>query len=303
MGHLMRSSAVAEEAQARGIPVSLMAPLGCGRLAPAWLVPSLVGIQEGRWLDDVQTGDVVLFDGYGIDDAEIAAAADKATVGYIDDHAATTRRVDLLVVPSFMEVRAEHAGIVLAGPRYAPVSRRVLELRRPAPARTQRLLVTLGGTDVGGLGGRIVDALPRANPFPRTTVLLGPMADAGRLPARLPPGVEVLRGTTDAPALFAACDAALSAAGSTVWELLCIGVPTALVACAANQMGVAATTLAAGAAIDLGPPDDITDTLPAVLDRLACTEARSELVGAGHRLVDGFGAARIVDALLASSSD
>ena len=48
----------------------------------------------------------------------------------------------------------------------------------------------------------------------------------------------------DVPAVFDRADAAISAAGSTTWELLCLGIPTAIIPVAENQRLIAKTVTA-----------------------------------------------------------
>jgi RimJ/RimL family protein N-acetyltransferase len=108
------------------------------------------------------------------------------------------------------------------------------------------------------------------------------------------PGFEVRPPTPDLPALFAAADLVVSAAGVTLLELCCIGVPTALVQVADNQAAGYAAAVAQGLAVGLGTdPRDHVAELTALLTDPA---ARAALASKAMTTVDGRGADRILDA-------
>ena len=131
--------------------------------------------------------------------------------------------------------------------------------------------------------------------FDSVVVLAGPIS--GPQPTAFDPPVSVERDPADPGAVMAGSVAAVSAAGSTVWELLCIGVPTALVVTADNQLGVAGMVVGAGAGVGAGTADDFVERLPAALAVLADPRERRRLAAAGQAMVDGFGADRILDEL------
>ena len=99
-------------------------------------------------------------------------------------------------------------------------------------------------------------------------------------------------------------DAAVSASGSTVWELARFGVPAALVVTADNQEGIARTLSDLGATRLLGrhPGLDVAALRAALADWLADAEARAASGRLAARLADGQGARRVRAALADSLS-
>jgi RimJ/RimL family protein N-acetyltransferase len=92
-------------------------------------------------------------------------------------------------------------------------------------------------------------------------------------------------------------DLVVSAAGTSVWELCCLGVPTALVCVADNQEAGYRRVLERGAAVGLGSavPGLDHDAAVATLQQVLGDRAlREQLAAAGPRLVDGLGAWRVV---------
>jgi RimJ/RimL family protein N-acetyltransferase len=89
----------------------------------------------------------------------------------------------------------------------------------------------------------------------------------------------------------------VSAAGTSVWELCCLGVPAALVWIADNQEAGYRRVLERGAAVGLGSathgldPDAAAETLSGLLGDQAL---RERISAAGVGLVDGRGAWRVV---------
>ena len=120
----------------------------------------------------------------------------------------------------------------------------------------------------------------------------------GRAPRLRAPrlSLNVLAPVDGLPALMSTQDLVISAAGTSVWELCCIGVPMALVWAVDNQREGYDRVVAAGAAIGLGGPGPGADEHAVDLLTRALTDARvrADLVSAGHRVVDGLGAWRVV---------
>jgi spore coat polysaccharide biosynthesis predicted glycosyltransferase SpsG len=171
------------------------------------------------------------------------------------------------------------------------VRREFLPYRRPRGAAAGTLLVTLGGSDAGGFTETVLGAVAEsvAPAFGRVVLLVGPAAPEPPAGA----GVEVVRDPADVAAVLDRADAAVSAAGSTTWELLCLGVPCALLEVAPNQRMLLATVERAGAALTARSVAD----LPTAAARLRDAGVRAALGERARATVDGRGAARVVDEL------
>lgn len=197
--------------------------------------------------------------------------------------------------------------LLLRGPGYAPLRlatrrgrrRRALRDADPDPAGPPRVLVVMGGTDAAGLVPRVVAAL-HASGAPAAVRVVVPSGRAVDLPAGGPATFTAVAPLSDLPAAMAEADLVVSAAGTTVWELCCVGVPMALVRAADNQAEGYRTVVGGGAAAGLGGVDDLADPARAavVLRELLSDPARREALAARARtVVDGEGAGRVVDAV------
>lgn len=280
LGHLARSTSLAQALELRGVDV----------------VPVAFGSESGLTLDGLdwspgETGpagaDLAVIDGYEIDPTLPDALAARCTVWMHPPRTEPHTPPDLVI-----DLTGVDAPGRLAGLRFACL-RRDYWSRRPRRARPQvrSLLVTVGGSDAGGPVGEVAARAAAALPDVRVTMVRGPQSRSGA-----PTGVEVLdRPATLAP-LLASHDMVLTAAGQTLLESLCVGAPTLAMIRAANQQSQAKIAAAAGAARLLGPDEP----LGAALQGLAADEeGRSALTERAQAVIDGLGAHRAADAILA----
>ncbi len=198
---------------------------------------------------------------------------------------------------------------VLAGVEYASLRPEFLDAHpgsRTAPDRAAHLLVTMGGADpdnvtldvVRGLASHPVDGL-------RTRIVLGPANPHGESLAEAAKGadMELVRGA-DMPALMAWADLAVTATGSTCWELAFMGVPMLGVVLAENQAGIGRALHERGVVRTLGWARDLTpETYAQAVRELAFDRAsRQAMIRAGLDLVDGRGPERIARAIQEKSA-
>jgi RimJ/RimL family protein N-acetyltransferase len=164
-----------------------------------------------------------------------------------------------------------------------------------APTRPH-ILVTLGGSDPDNLTLTALQALATL-PDVQVKAVIGALNRHRAALAAAAPGVELLSAVHDMPALMAWADVAVAAGGSTAWELAFMGLPAALIVLADNQRRVAAALGEAGIAVNLGEcptPEHIAD---AVSGLLLNADLRRQMRDLGRAMVDGRGAARVVDFL------
>ncbi len=216
-----------------------------------------------------------------------------ARVLIIDDHG-NHARYDADVIldqnlgaePEQYAQRPAHA-LLLLGSRYALLRNEFTTAAREAAVKTAkaRVVVTLGG-DAGATLNALAGSLDHS---------LGKAVDVVT-----PAGVGV--GSSGAMArLLRSATLAVSAAGTTAWELCHLGIPAVLVARAGNQAPVGIALNQAGAAVYLGRLDEVTDhDLSATVAQVLADPTRREAMAArGRALIDGRGAARVITRLRA----
>jgi UDP-2,4-diacetamido-2,4,6-trideoxy-beta-L-altropyranose hydrolase len=196
---------------------------------------------------------------------------------------------------------------LLLGSRYALLRREFAThpvSARTVPALAGRLLITLGGADPADFTSVALAALAGVDNMEALVIVGGSNPHRARIESAaraLGERATVVAAVDDMPARMAWADLAVTAGGSTCWELLHMGVPALVVVLAENQVRVARAVARHAAGIDLGRSDAVDATrLGAAITELAGDQRlRHAMAHAGQALVDGRGAARVTDAMLA----
>ena len=191
---------------------------------------------------------------------------------------------------------------MLRGPRYAPIREQVLRARRlraervAEPGRPPDVVVVLGGgavwrEEVTRVLSRLRDT---GLPFNADVVAHGdpdvPRAGTGQR-------FTVSRPDTRLPERLAAADLVVSAAGVTLLEACCIGVPIALVLLVDNQEAGYRAAVEQGFAVGLGRADTLHGATEALVRLLGDPAERRRLASVAADVVDGRGAKRVLEAV------
>ncbi len=167
----------------------------------------------------------------------------------------------------------------------------------------RRLLVTMGGSDPENVASKVVRALSRLEGGFEATVVAGggnPHYESlQELVKRLPSKAQVEKSPANMAPIMRWADIAISAAGGTCWELAFLGVPMILITVSRDQEENVSAISKTGAALSLGwhanlSEDDILGAIRKVMNDPQEREAMSKR---GRALVDGKGAARVVEFL------
>ncbi|GAA1531576.1 PseG/SpsG family protein [Nocardioides humi] len=324
-GHVMRCVALAEELAARGSR--------CAFVADFDAVPWAAGQVRERGFD------VRPYDGEPAAVLPVLAALGPDAV-VLDSYAlpaSTSRELRALAVPVLAIVDRDRRGLaadlyldqnlgvsaadyapglpVLAGPEYALVRDEVLAWRSADPRDADdppddppddrpRVVAYFGGTDAFGAGPVVAEALARTGRPCRAT-FVAPRAETrdalDRVAWAAGQQVEVIGPPPSLMALVARADVVLSASGTSLVELFCIGSAAGVVCVVDNQVAGYELVTGAGLAAGLGLLDDLRqDPTPAVAALDALLEdagLRARMREAGRSLVDGAGRARAAAAL------
>ena len=164
----------------------------------------------------------------------------------------------------------------------------------------QNILITLGGADKDNVSLDIIRYLREVNlTHLNVKIIVGPAnPNLSALKAELKDslsGYEIISSSENMPELMNWADVAVSAAGSTCWELAYMGVPSAIIILADNQEIIAEGLEKAGAAVNLGRSKDLNTAKfkNGFLSILNSKSFRMELIQNQRKLVDGFGADRV----------
>ncbi|WP_073478680.1 UDP-2,4-diacetamido-2,4,6-trideoxy-beta-L-altropyranose hydrolase [Desulfatibacillum alkenivorans] len=196
---------------------------------------------------------------------------------------------------------------LLLGPEYAFLRKEFWEsskMQRRPPQKAANILITLGGADPHNTTLKAIRAVKLNTGFNlHAKVLAGqsnPHIQSLEEELKDAPGVELIRDAKNMAELMAWADFAVSAAGSTCWEMAASGLPGIYIVLADNQKNIAAELHGRGAGINLGWRAGVTKfTIWGTIKHLMEFKDRLERMSkAGQAITDGLGAKRTVNIMM-----
>ncbi len=194
--------------------------------------------------------------------------------------------------------------VKLLGCEYVLLRREFLKYKdwkREIPEKAKKILVTMGGADPDNVTLKIIKALNSLNDSDlKVKIIAGPAnPNINTLEKELhlsPFNCELLCGVSNMPELMAWSDMAVTAAGSTCWELAFMGVPSITVVISGNQQDVASGLDRAKIFKTVGlykkiSKDILIMDLTTLMQDKELREKKSRL---GRQLIDGKGSKNVV---------
>ena len=334
MGHVMRCLSIADELRQMGTDVIFVTAgneteeLICGRGFKNHVLYSDFAHMEQelpsllKFLKKYQP-DLILTDSYYVTDIYMNALRKVSKTAYIDDLGQPVYPVDILINYNIYgselpyEKYYEERGIplperILTGCGYAPLR---AEFRQGRRSRIQEyvadVLITTGGGDKADTAGRLCRKLlaerkEGQHEEIRYHVICGPFAQNRQELMEIAAADDAFvihDFVTNMSEFLTDFDVAVSAGGSTMYELCSMGLPTVCFTFADNQRQQAEcfdrTTKVKNAGSMTDRPEETIDRIAERLTQLEHDSAlrqtiREQMLG----LVDGQGAIRIAEALM-----
>lgn len=196
---------------------------------------------------------------------------------------------------------------LLLGTKYSLLRREFTiwrEWKREIPPVARKVLVTMGGSDPENVTARVMKALQIANlEGTEARILVGGsnphFEELEMMASQFDFPLQFCRDASNIGELMCWADVAVSAAGSTCWELASLGLPALLLDLAENQFLLAQQLHKRNCAIHLGNshilPEEVAEALQSLV---GSQELRETLSRKSRRLVDGEGAKRVASALI-----
>jgi UDP-2,4-diacetamido-2,4,6-trideoxy-beta-L-altropyranose hydrolase len=325
-GHVMRSLALAQAWQARGGTAAFLShcearglserieAAGIGSIPLEERHPAASDLETTIAMLSRLTAPFIALDGYHFDSEyqlRLREAGNRILV--IDDNAHLGRyHADIILNQNLGASRLAYPRdsdtVLLLEPRYALLRtqfRAWSDWHRDIPRQANKVLVTLGGGDSDNVTLKVIEALRRPGRTGlETRIVAGPanphIEILRHAAAALSSQAEILTSVSDMASLMAWADVAVTAGGSTSWELACMGLPSVTIVLAENQKRSVKELVAAGVTASAGWHEHVTvDDLAAKLGELLRDPLqRLRMSDHGRALVDGKGADRVVRALL-----
>jgi UDP-2,4-diacetamido-2,4,6-trideoxy-beta-L-altropyranose hydrolase len=315
-GHLVRTSALAELALERGHRVT------CATVTPdaaQSVYPDEVRIhplssdnerQSFRgWVKNEQP-DAVLADSYDFDIRD-QRALDEITscLAVVLDDTHHTICADILINGNAYAPTLEYdyhgdEPRWCLGLDYLLLREDIRTLAQQSPPQRdppERALVTMGGSDIRGTTPEVLPAFEGTNLI--VDIVVGPGFDdenkheIERVTRETDADIRLLHDPSDLAERMFQADIAVSATGTTSYELLALGTPTIGIPQADNQIPIAEALSDRGAMIQ-SKPTQLNELSPDIKCLIENKQMRRSLRDKGRELIDGNGTERVYDILL-----
>lgn len=309
MGHFMRCFAIAEEARAHGFDVTFLmsepAAAVDNRAARIGAKVQVMNAPVGADLEamrslSLQVNDWLLIDSYKADADYIRILSNLARAAVMDDLNALERYDCALIINPALAAdagryREKSSARLLLGADYALIRR---EFTQPHPSTDEPFVAVLfGGSDPNRLTGRSAQMLSDALPGVTVKMIAGPAhihTDELRALAQTRPEIQLFVDPPSVAEVLSGAALVVTAAGGSVGEMAAMGLPALALVIYDNQS--AALEQCPYPVIDIrkGLPDDLGVRARALYDDPAL---RACIARSAHALVDGKGAARVVEVM------
>ncbi|WP_281640387.1 glycosyltransferase [Aurantimicrobium minutum] len=196
---------------------------------------------------------------------------------------------------------------LLAGSKFALIRDAVLDRKRKQPwvfqGAVPHIVAVMGGSDPTGTIIDVSQALKSIQGRCTATVVASQQwfEQVQTLLGKLD-GFEIISPTTELPRVLASADIAISASGTSAWELCSLGIPSLLIAVVENQsqslQRMIESKLVLGIDLTRGGNQNFTSQVETMVLRLIeDQEFREQLSIESAKYFDGLGKARVVDLL------
>ncbi len=324
LGHMMRCLSIATELQALGEEVCfVLADDSAAELlekkGQAYIVLQTDYRQMENELETLvfllreKKTKFLLVDSYFAKKEYFEKLSAETKVVYLDDKAAFPCSVDVLInyniyadLMAYQRMKDASKGYLL-GLDYVPLRKEFQKVAYEVRPKVENILITTGGADKYNLAGQI---LKKALSEPRIGnmqyhVVSGVFNDHLSMLEELErkyDNVHIHKNVTDMAALMKQCDVAVSAAGSTLYELCAVGVPILCFSFVDNQELMVEGFLKRGLVYYGGHYlekeqallSEIIDGIVGLVDR---KEERQKLSMREREMVDGQGVRRLAEKL------
>lgn len=329
-GHLMRCLTIADELnklpEAAGKIVFLCADEESGRLAADSGYETIVlhtdylqmetelPVLEGLFAGGQSAARTFLIDSYHVTDIYLKQLSSYGRIFLLDDMGQKPYPVDGVInynafaAPDQYEVLyrdRENAGnnVCYIGSAYVPVRPQFLNVDYTIRPCVRDVLITTGGGDSENIAARIAEAV--WNPDHHYHVVIGrfnPHFQSWKLWEQRCPQIHVHHDVKDMAGLMKQCDLAITAGGTTIYELAAIGVPFLCFSYAENQEALTEYIGREEIAGYCGAyHHDREETLSAMKSLVRSVsesyESRLQMHVAEKKMIDGRGAERIARVL------
>lgn len=254
---------------------------------------------------------LILVDSYFVTEKYLAFLRNRAFTALMDDMGVERYPVDCLInyslTADYRAYERLYAGqntSLMIGCRYAPVRRQFLNAGYQVQKQVKSVLITTGGGDIENIAGQIWKTVNSEKyEFHLVTGRFSPHFQELKSLERGCSNLRIHHDVEDMAGLMKMCDLAVTAGGSTVYELAAVGVPFICFSYADNQTEQARSMEERGIALYAGAyhysPRETLARIGDLFERLSShAQERMAIHENEKRMTDGNGAGRLAEELI-----
>ena len=263
---------------------------------------------------------IVIVDSYYVTNAYLMSLKKifkNGIIIYIDDLLASPYPVDVLINYNIYARKKDYEELYyrcnnkpqfILGLKYIPLRKmfRGIEEKKQKEM-VKDVLITTGGADLEHIALSIVKARPSNYTYHILIGALNVDSDEIKELSSEMNNIIIHENVIDMQSLISNMDIAVSAAGSTIYEICACGVPLITYISADNQIEGAETIANIGLAKNIGDIREISNFTSALFDEVAILasdyDKRKKVGKRMQKLIDGFGANRIVKEIIGNIAD
>jgi UDP-2,4-diacetamido-2,4,6-trideoxy-beta-L-altropyranose hydrolase len=312
-GHLVRSGALADELLSRGhaVTYATTTPGHVLEVCPTGI--EVVGLPSRddpvpfeEWLE-TETPDAVFTDAYPVDTDYQRKIRDRVSLIVLQDDARHAICADVFVNGNVYapELDYKFVGdppVRCLGTNYLLVRPDVCQAASSTPTlreTPERVLLSMGGSDIRDSTPDVVRTLSGLSPT--VEIVVGPgfenVPDIESAVESTEGEFDMVHDPPDLPRRMWKADLAVTATGTTTYELLALGTPVIGVPQVPNQVPIAEALNSRGAIVAVDP-ENTSELASCVEELLDDDERRRELQTRGRELVDCHGSERVLETIL-----
>ena len=272
------------------------------------------GFDGGRDIADCSGRDSVIVDSYYVTDDYLAAVRENAYTVLMDDMGTHCYPVDCVInynapaSPDTYRKLYQGSGTkLLIGSRYTPLRRqfrRAEEIPDEGTGQLPAVLITVGGGDSGNIAWKILKRIYRKNfSFHLVTGRFHPDFQRMQELEKAHNNIHIHHDVKNMAGLMRRCQIAVTAGGSTVYELSALGIPFVCFSCAENQEAlvdyIGSRQIAVSAGAWHREPEQTLERIGSLFEKLAENPRLREACRYREmKLTDGNGAHRLAEEIL-----
>ncbi|MDV7339017.1 UDP-2,4-diacetamido-2,4,6-trideoxy-beta-L-altropyranose hydrolase [Terasakiella sp. A23] len=190
----------------------------------------------------------------------------------------------------------------LLDPSYALAREAQIQRLQSVAQNKKKVVITMGGTDPNNVTTLLLKHLPKVNNISSFEIIVGGsnphLEDIKKSANQNPNKVNLHHNVSPLTQLMCQCDIAIGAGGVSALERCVLGLPSLMVEIADNQHYMINEIERAGAGINLGKPDQITETaLTNAIQQITDENTFKKTSKAASALCNGKGVQRTIQTL------